>query len=234
MLKRNVWIGASVASILVLIFGFCIFKNVAAVRKAFAGHSLITGLKVEREKVRQKAMMITINHYRPDLTKWKNFIEQGATLDARFLSDSIMYYRLISDLAPQMAETHHLLGLCYYLSNKKDEALEAQSQAVRLEPRFFWAWYNLGIMEYTHGRYLQAAEAFKRCLTIKADIAPKYVLASKVLGEIGRNVDLALVFGPERIQQDYRNAALLYNASVSRAKGQTVEIPADLLTLKVF
>jgi len=204
---------------LVLVFGFYLARNFETAKKSLSGNFLVKGLNVEREKVRQKAMTITINHYRPDLSQWKGFIESGADLDERFLKDSVNYYSLISQYAPNSAESCHLLAVSYYLSGQKAEALAEQKKAVILEPRYFWAWYNLGLMEYQKGHFAEAATAFKQGLSLRPELTMKVLTSSRMFLEIIRGSGTTGVLTPARTQEGYQTAIQMYNASVNRLKG---------------
>lgn len=122
-----------------LIAGLMVFikTDFVKLQRVVVANPLIKGLIVQREQVKHKAMMVTINHYRPDLSQWQIFLHDQDVLDQRFLNDSVKYYQTISDYVPDIAEAQHLLGVCHYLLGQKQQALSSQQQAVVLEPRFF-------------------------------------------------------------------------------------------------
>ena len=60
------------------------------------------------------------------------------------------------------ADTHHLLGLCYALLERREEALTAFDAALRLNPRYVEAHLNRSIVLSDLGRAHEAEEALVR------------------------------------------------------------------------
>lgn len=219
---------------LIAALGFFIKKDFIKLQSVIAANPLMKGLIVQREKVKHKAMMITINHYRPDLSQWRIFLRDQDVLDQRFLSDSVKYYQTISDYVPDIAEAQHLLGVCHFLLGHTQQALANQQQAVVLEPRFFWAWYDLGLMYYQQGDFSQSAKAFQQALRVSPVETMRIARSSKIFVEILRSAQAAESLTAEHLENGYRNAARLLKASVQHLRGQTVHIPESELRIKLF
>lgn len=234
MPKIKLILQAVVTLALAAAFGSYVCLNFSAVKQSLSGNFLIKGLEVQREHVKQKAMAATINHYRPDLSQWRTFIQKGERPDTRFLQYSAEYYEVIGRYAPDLAEARHLLAVCRYLLGQKEQALAEEQKAVELQPRYFWAWYNLGIMEYHNGRFGEAAEAFKRALNLRPELAGRVIATSRVFLEVARAIDAAAVLTPQRTQEGYRDALLMYNASVSRLKGLPPGVEVGSFALRIF
>lgn len=235
MLRLNRRTNMIIVGILLLIsLAFLIGKDGTKIKDFLADNPLSVNLAAQREKVKNKAMMITINHYRPDLAMWKDFVVDGKPLDKGFLKDSVQYYQTIAAYVPQIAEPQHMLGLCYALSGDVPAALAAQEKAALLEPRFFWSWYNLGILYYRQGEFAKSGQAFRKALTISPQSTVKIMGASKIYEEVLR------AMGPERsvasihLQQGYRDAARMMEASIRRLRGQPAGIEEEEVPLKVF
>ena len=60
------------------------------------------------------------------------------------------------------ADAHHLLGLCYAMTEWRDEALVAFDAAIRLNPRYVEAHLNRSIVLSDLGRAQEAEEALSR------------------------------------------------------------------------
>ena len=223
---------ATLAIVMALIF--YIKKDFVQVREFFAANPVVHGLQVQRDKVKSKAMLITINHYRPDLSQWENYFVNKTPLSKSFLSDSVRYYETISQYAPQIAETYHLMAVCHDLLGDKDKALANQFKAVNLEPHYFTAWYNLGILYYRVGDYSKSAEAFNKALKTRPTDTAKFLSSSRILVEIIRSIESTDVLTPKVIQDGYRQAAQMLEASVKRLRGQPVDIQEEQMQLKVF
>jgi len=212
---------------------FLIKSDFAKIPDGFVNR-FFTPEAVKRENVQNKAMMTTINHYRPDLQLWKNFILHQIPPDKNFLRDSVKYYDAIIGYAPQMAEAYHLLGLGHHFLGENHAALGNQHKAVLLNPNFFWAWYNLGVMEYQEGKFAKAAESFQRALALRPEFVGKVLVSSRIFVEIIRSSETTEVLNAQRVQTGYREAEQLLAASLKRLRGQPAGITEDKITLKIF
>lgn len=63
------------------------------------------------------------------------------------------------------ADTHHLLGLCYALSEQRDEALRSLDDAIALNPRYVEAHLNRAIVLGDLGRANEASKALEEAQT---------------------------------------------------------------------
>jgi tetratricopeptide (TPR) repeat protein len=63
------------------------------------------------------------------------------------------------DAGQGYADAHHMLGLCYALSELREEALRAFDEAIRLNPRYVEAHLNRSIILSDLGRAAEAEEA---------------------------------------------------------------------------
>lgn len=223
---------ATLAIVMTLIF--YIQKDFVKVRKFFIANPLVHGLQVQRDQVKNKAMLITINHYRPDLSQWENYFANKTPPSKSFLNDSVRYYETISQYAPQIAETYHLMAVCHDLLGDKDKALANQSKAVNLESHYFTALYNLGILYYRRGEYSKSAEAFGMALKTRPTDTAKFLSSSRILIEIIRSIESTDVLTPKVIQDGYHEAAQMLQASIKRLRGQPVDIREEQMQLKVF
>lgn len=225
-------IAITVALISVLIF--FIQKDFLQLKRFLAENPVSKSLKIEQGKVKKKAMMITINHFRPDLGLWKEFLDKGTVPDKVFLRDSLRYYQAISDYAPQMSEAYHLSGVCHYLLGEKEAAIANQQKAVSLEPYFFWAWYDLGLMYYREDQFAQSAKAFRGALNAPPVVTSKSLRSSRIFVEIIRSVNDPEILNPQRTLAGYRDAARMLEASVKRLAGQASGIDEEQIPLKIF
>jgi Tfp pilus assembly protein PilF len=60
------------------------------------------------------------------------------------------------------ADAHHMLGLCYAMTDWRDEALASFDAAIRLNPRYVEAHLNRSIVLSDLGRPKEAEEALSR------------------------------------------------------------------------
>lgn len=219
---------------LALVLLFFIVRDFSGLRRTISAGFLIQGLKVERQKVKTKAMMITINHYRPDLEHWKEIFDAQRPPEPRFLKDNVQYYQTILDYIGDIPDARHALAVSHYFLGDKDRALEYEQKSADLEPHFFWPWHNLGVMYYEKGQYFKSAEAFRRALNAPPAGVARILRSSKIYSEIVRGAGSAKALDPGRIQEGYRNAVRFLEASVRRLRGQPSGIDEKEMKVKVF
>ncbi len=219
-----------------LVFGLVVLLKPDFARlKTFLGVNPVwRSLKAEREKVKNKAMLVTINHYRPDLSQWKSFFAGQAVVDKSFLKDSIRYYKTIVDYLPDMAEAHHMLAVCHYLLGDKQAAFVHQQTAVVLEPRFFAAWYDLGIMYYHQGQFKQSAESFHRALNILPVATLKIIETSRIYGEIIYSSGMTDIVNAQKMQAGYNDAARFFQASLRRLRKEPAGVNEGDFQVRLF
>ncbi len=215
-------------------FFFLLKADFLKVKSVLGANPLWQSLKDEREKVKNKAMLVTINHYRPDLSVWKNFFLLDAVPDKRFLADSIVYYQAILAYVPQMAEAQHMLAVCQYFLGNTQAALESEQKAALLEPRFFAAWYNLGVMRYKQGQFAQSAQSFRQALNLAPVATVKVIESSRIFSEIIRSAQIVDIINAQSIQNGYRDAQRLLEASFKRLRGQPAGINDSDVGVKIF
>ena len=66
------------------------------------------------------------------------------------------------------ADAHHLLGMCYALTEQREQALKCFDDAVRLNPRYVEAHLNRAIVLGDLGRAAEAQEEMQKALAIGA------------------------------------------------------------------
>ncbi len=136
----------------------------------------------ERDKAIVKAKSITLNQTLPSFQDLVKFIkrDQGSFLDERY----IQYYEKVTNFFPQIAEAEGLLGFCYYHNGNLDQAILHFQKAIDLNPRFFWHYYNLGVIYSQSGRYQLANELLKRAVALRPEETIKALYRSKIYQQI--------------------------------------------------
>jgi len=148
------------------------------------------------------------------------------------------------------ADAHHLLGLCYSMVGRKDDALSELDRALELNPRYVDAHLNRAVLLNEVGRYDDAATAFaaaqdlgrvddtgfsapmaSRLANLHADLAEAYVEAGG-LEEAIRQLERAVHLRPAYIDLRYRLARLLLErGEVARARTELESILKERASL---
>jgi tetratricopeptide (TPR) repeat protein len=81
------------------------------------------------------------------------------------------YYRLSTEINPQLALPYLALGMLAERQGYTQEAIRHYQQALRLEPYLYLAHFRLGVI-YARERDLRAIEHFKKAVQIRPDFAP--------------------------------------------------------------
>jgi len=72
------------------------------------------------------------------------------------------YYQKAVDLFPDSDAAHYLLGFCeYYLGNSPKAAMEFE-KSLKLNPRFFWSYYNLATIYAQEGQLPKSKELIRQ------------------------------------------------------------------------
>jgi len=66
----------------------------------------------------------------------------------------------------QEARNHYNRGVIYQSQGKADLAISEYQEAIALEPKYGWAWSNLGNVWLSLGKILEAIECFQKAIEI--------------------------------------------------------------------
>jgi tetratricopeptide (TPR) repeat protein len=94
-------------------------------------------------------------------------------------------YRQAFALAPQHAETLHLLGLVTYRLQRLPESLEYLSAAVERDASSPVYWFNFGVVLQKAGRPIDAAAAYQKAIALNSRYPEAYGNLGNVLREMG-------------------------------------------------
>lgn len=114
----------------------------------------------------------------PDSSVLRSLLEEGKTHhQAGRTQDAERAYRRALELAPEHADTLHLLGLLLYRQARYDEAIGSITMAIAQTPSPVY-WFNLGVVAQKAGRTDDAVHAYRKAIQLH----PRYLDAHINLG----------------------------------------------------
>ncbi|HNT74428.1 MAG TPA: tetratricopeptide repeat protein [Anaerolineae bacterium] len=79
-----------------------------------------------------------------------------------------------------LAELYTILGKTYKNLGQFDQAIAAHEQAIKIDPKCYRAWNNLGIVHFSRNNYAEAERCYQKALAIE----PQYAFAIASLGAL--------------------------------------------------
>lgn len=109
------------------------------------------------------------------------------------------------------AEAHYYLGEILDKQDRSNDAIVQYKQAVKLNPRYTEAWFDLGVAQYNHNNYDEAIIAYKQAITLKNDNYEFYENLADVYRQIG--------FKDKNVRKlNYQFAESYYNQAITFAE----------------
>ncbi len=117
----------------------------------------------ENEKNKVSREIKILNHIMPRSFDYlvKTFQAKEA-FDERKLKSYLYYYQKVAEYMPERADAIGMTGFCLYQLGKKEKAIAAYQRALKVNPYFFWFYYNLGVMYLEQGQMSKAKDMFNQ------------------------------------------------------------------------
>ena len=120
-----------------------------------------------------------------------------------------LYYGKIAEMFPDNDAGHFLLGYCDYYSGDIDSAREQFERSVKINPYFFWSYYDLGVIYFQQGDILKSAEILSKAFTIKKEYTLEILRQGAFYGQIWQYIaDPPQILG-RNLDEGQEDAALL-------------------------
>jgi len=100
-------------------------------------------------------------------------------------------------------EAHLYLGEVYDRLDRDKEAVAEYQEAIRLNPRYAEAYYNLGVAHFNRGKYLDAAAAYQEAVKIRNTYGEAYANLAETYRQLGLEEK-----NDARIRRDWFNKAI--------------------------
>jgi tetratricopeptide (TPR) repeat protein len=113
------------------------------------------------------------------------------------------------------AEAHYYLGEVYDRKNKDKESIAEYNEAVRINPKYGEAWFDLGVANYNRGRYQEAINAFNQAVIIRNTNYEAHENLADVYRQLANDTnDFAVK------KQNYQKAESSYELAVTLSERQ--------------
>jgi tetratricopeptide (TPR) repeat protein len=109
---------------------------------------------------------------------------RAQTTDEAALLDSVdarLIKRLQAQTGADKASLFQALGFSYFRQEEFDRAFLYFNAAVGLNPRLYWSWYYMGLLNLE-----DAEEYFKKAIVAERNFAPAYYWLGRYYGKHGR------------------------------------------------
>ena len=162
------------------------FKNTIKflTTRAFALYiivAVLASLIFDCELILRRARMKALDRARPDEFNYLLLLEKGARVDENKLEEYTFYYEKNIEYLPNAADRYGMLGFCYYHSGQHEKALEVYKEAVLLTNSFFGFHYNMAVIYFKRGDYLNAAKALEKLTKTSLVKNMELVMTSRAL-----------------------------------------------------
>jgi len=198
----------------------------ALVCALWRNNPLVTEIIHEHDLIEQKSKLVAISYYYPYFPYFADIVSgvqppkkewmQGYYFGKPYIF--AQYYQKASELLADNDAAHYLFGYCEYYLGSTDEATTQLELAAQLNPHFFWAYYNLGVIYFKQGDFLKSAMMLVQGLPLKKTTLG---LLSKrpFYWQIWRNIKNPPQVLIRNLDQGEQDAALLLAACYLKAGG---------------
>jgi len=104
--------------------------------------------------------------------------------DKKQFKDYLRYFKKIVKYMPRKADAHGMLGYCQYYLGDKKKAVQAYQQASKINSRYFWFHFNLGVIYYEMNDYKKSIISFKKALLTGTGNSETFIKTSKIFQAI--------------------------------------------------
>jgi tetratricopeptide (TPR) repeat protein len=109
-------------------------------------------------------------HYLNRIKEEGNYILQFAygrvPLDKAKIKSAVVYYEALTEYLPFPSLAYGNLGFCYFYLNQTEKALTAYKDAIRLDPRMYSFYYDLGFLSMISKDFKTAVPLFRQALDL--------------------------------------------------------------------
>ncbi len=204
------------------------------VKEQLTWEFMTNNLKIDQEKIKAKARLITLNQLIPHFDHLLLSLEDPSLADPQEFRKYVIYYRKVTEYFPQLADAHGILGFCYFQLGEKEKAIVSLKKARELNPNFFWHSFNLGVVLWKGKRYPEAIEILKKASTLPPALTIKLLYSSKVYQQILEGGKISQEEIEQNLKEGYRVCFSLVVEGSKVLKGFGTAAESHNLNLRIF
>lgn len=187
-------------------------------KATWSKNSLVANIIKEHNSIQEKSKLLTLSYYATSFSYFANIINGTQEPDKDQMGGAIYtYYQMANQLLPDIDSAHYLLGYCEYYRGNLDEALAQYKRSIDLDPYFFWSYYNLGVIYFRQGDFLNSAEVLSRAFSLKNEITLGVLHQNPFYQQIWRYIDDPGPILESNLSEGQKDAALLLADCLVRA-----------------
>jgi len=135
----------------------------------------------ERIKEPPEAIYNVLNHGLLHQDDYKYLLEmerRGIYPNKTALREFKDYFQLVVDTFPGQSDSYSMLGYCQYYLGHKNEAIKDYTSSCQSNPVFFGNYYNLAVIYFNKGEFLQSAKLIQQALSLPLQSTAQSLLSS--------------------------------------------------------
>ena len=199
-----------------------ICQDLGKLKNRLSDNFLISHIRIEREQVKNKARIMTLNQLMPMFDPLLTFLKDPHYFDhGRNTKEFIDYYKKVVEYMPRNADAYGMLGFFYYYCGNYEKAVASYQKAIELNGYFFWFYYDLGVICFKNSRYAEAIKFFKKALEQRPEIALKIISSSPIYTSIIKGSSHFDYPMDAALKAAYMNSYKLLALSAERLKGNS-------------
>ncbi len=186
---------------------------------------LVVEMIKENEQARQKGKFASVGIYYPYLPYFAGIVAGTEKPRKEWMNTYYagqpyifgLYYAKIVEMFPDNDAGHFLLGYCDYYSGDINSAREQFERSVKINPYFFWSYYDLGVIYFQQGDISKSAEILNKAFTVKKEFTLEILHQGAFYGQIWQYIANPPQIAARNLDEGQEDAALLLAVYLVRA-----------------
>lgn len=225
--KKDPMLTISVFGAVIFVGWFCL--DPGGFKTIWGKNPLVVEMIKEHDQTEQKSKLASVSIYYPYLPYFAGIvagmeIPRKEWMDGYYLGRPYIfsqYYGKAVEMFPANDAGHFLLGYCEYYSGDINSARGQFEESLKINPYFFWSYYNLGVIYFQQGDFFKSAEALNKGLSVKKESTLEILRQGAFYGQIWQYIANPQQIAARDLDEGQEDAALLLAAYLVKAGRRT-------------